>query len=195
MSVVPWLRWKLCFLSEAGCAPREQELGRCRLEVSRRGDGHRHLPPPTPQAQDPALCVPGGWQPGLPHPPTPPAFTCYHCITVPLSLPPSPALQTWCLSSGCLEVTGAGAWDERSSLGLAEWETRDEPAAPRSRAVLRGQSRGLSEIQKQGNVFGLVSDFWGVFFLAYLPPPPRNCRLLSFVFVSLRMQRRDLTRS
>lgn len=128
------------------------------------------------------------------HPP-PPCSHCYHCITVPLSLPPSPALQTWCLSSGCLEVTGAGAWDERSSLGLAEWETRDEPAAPRSRAVLRGQSRGLTEIQKQGNVFGLVSDFWGVFFLAYLPPPPCNCRLLSFVFVSLRMQRRDLTRS
>ena len=90
-------------------------------------------------------------------------------------------------------MMGAGAQDERSSLVLAEWETRVEPAALLSRTVLCGQSRGLSEIQKQRNVFGLVSDL-GVF-LAYLPPPPRNCRLLSFVFVSLRMQRRDLTRS
>ena len=123
----------------------------------------------------------------------PPPLMCCHRITVPLCLPPSPALRTSCLSSGCLEMMGAGAQDERSSLVLTEWETRVEPAALLSRTVLCGQSRGLSEIQKQRNVFGLVSDL-GVF-LAYLPPPPRNCRLLSFVFVSLRMQRRDLTRS
>ena len=48
-------------------------------------------------------------------------------------------------------MMGAGAQDERSSLVLAEWETRVEPAALLSRTVLCGQSRGLSEIQKQRN--------------------------------------------
>lgn len=99
----------------------------------------------------------------------PPPLTCCHCITVPLSLPSLPALRTSCLSSGCLEMIGAGAQDERSSLVLAEWEMQVEPAALQPRAILRGQSRGLSEIQKQRNVFGLVSDFGGFFGLFTSP--------------------------
>lgn len=40
VSVVPWLGWRLRFLSEAGCAPWEQELGRCGLGVSRKWAWH-----------------------------------------------------------------------------------------------------------------------------------------------------------
>lgn len=87
---------------------------------------HPRLEPRTPSSAS----LEAGSQVSPPPPPRPPPLTCYHCITVPLSLPPSPALQTWCLLSGCLEVTGVGSRDERSSLALAEWETRDEPAAP-----------------------------------------------------------------
>lgn len=66
-------------------------------------------------------------------------------------------------------MIGAGAQDERSSLVLAEWEMQVEPAALQPRAILRGQSRGLREIQKQRNVFGLVSDFGGFFGLFTSP--------------------------
>lgn len=76
---------------------------------------------------------------------------------------------------------------------LADRETQGKRQPRGHRAIHRGRSCRISQFQKPRDTFCLVV-FWGFFWLIYLPFPC-NCRLLSFVFVSLRTQRRDLTHS